>query len=886
MVVVRLQEEYARTSRLTGNVIVINTVFRKKMLEKHSFTTMSKLNGVVGRGGLWMPDHVDPLRNLLDSTRRCCSLLSGLVSSFVSGHYPVVVGALLGSSSKQGNHSGVMADTHYIEVSSTDSDSDDWDLEKYRNLDATPPRDTTTSSSTTFLPSRASAPSTSLGGPSAFDGWDTVDYGELHALPPKGPSTSTNARILPPWASNPGTSLMGRREPQHKVRSASYGSSSNFNTNRQAKPQMHIARNGNSMFPTGNGNVAEPIIVSGTENIQQNSRKGGMQTHDTLKRTLPTSLQPSVSSGRPSNLVENVGSNQFRDSHAKSYQSAWPTSSNGMNLMKDQFSMGGDDVVMYDNKGSRVLPSSLMHTKSFATTKHVSSSDPGYRPGVGEEIHSENDERLVYQAAVQVTTKDLHQPKTEASLPEGLLSVPLLRHQKIALQWMQQKEGSLKNTTCLGGILADDQGLGKTISMIALIQYQRSLESKPKPEDQCIQEAEALNLDDDDGGGTSVREIRLGKPSAGTLVVCPASVLRQWARELEEKVADEAKLSVLVYHGGNRTKDPVELASHDVVLTTYSIVTNEVPKLSMVSEEGDDQKNGDYGLSSDFSSNKKRKQVPNASKSRKKGRKGVDNSAIDSDCGTLARVRWLRVILDEAQTIKNHRTQVARACCGLKAKKRWCLSGTPIQNAIDELFSYFRFLRYDPYTKYKSFYNTIKVPIAKDSNIGYMKLQAVLRGIMLRRTKGDFFYFTFSLSWCSLMGREEGGRGGGDRLVVVEAMLFNVLNHDHGHVRCNLSACLMSSISFCAYAAAGTLNQNYANILLLLLRLRQACDHPLLVKGFSTDSVGRDSFKMAKKLPRDMLINLAKHLDTSFAICDVCSVSYPEHILLTLCNVV
>lgn len=77
-----------------------------------------------------------------------------------------------------------------------------------------------------------------------------------------------------------------------------------------------------------------------------------------------------------------------------------------------------------------------------------------------------------------------------------------------------------------------------------------------------------------------------------------------------------------------------------------------------------------------------------------------------------------------------------------------------------------------------------------------------------------------------------------------------------------------------AYAAAGTLNQNYANILLMLLRLRQACDHPLLVKGFTSDSVGRDSMHMAKNLPRNMLINLMKHLETS-AICLSCNVSYP-----------
>ncbi|KAE8672664.1 SNF2 domain-containing protein [Hibiscus syriacus] len=78
------------------------------------------------------------------------------------------------------------------------------------------------------------------------------------------------------------------------------------------------------------------------------------------------------------------------------------------------------------------------------------------------------------------------------------------------------------------------------------------------------------------------------------------------------------------------------------------------------------------------------------------------------------------------------------------------------------------------------------------------------------------------------------------------------------------------------YAANGTVNQNYANILLMVLRLRQACDHPLLVKGFNldsiqnSDSVGQVSVEMAKRLPREMLINLANCLETSAAICHVC----------------
>lgn len=75
-----------------------------------------------------------------------------------------------------------------------------------------------------------------------------------------------------------------------------------------------------------------------------------------------------------------------------------------------------------------------------------------------------------------------------------------------------------------------------------------------------------------------------------------------------------------------------------------------------------------------------------------------------------------------------------------------------------------------------------------------------------------------------------------------------------------------------AYTAAGTVRQNYANILLMLLRLRQACDHPLLVKGLNSESTSQVSTKMAKNLPREMQVNLLNILET-LNICHLCSVS-------------
>ncbi|KAI3818578.1 hypothetical protein L1987_12390 [Smallanthus sonchifolius] len=74
-----------------------------------------------------------------------------------------------------------------------------------------------------------------------------------------------------------------------------------------------------------------------------------------------------------------------------------------------------------------------------------------------------NDERIVYRTALW----DLYQPKSEV-FADGSLEIPLLKHQQITLLWMVQKE--TKNMHYFkGGILADHQELGKTISTIALI---------------------------------------------------------------------------------------------------------------------------------------------------------------------------------------------------------------------------------------------------------------------------------------------------------------------------------------------------------------------------------------------------------------------------------
>ncbi|XP_065868604.1 helicase-like transcription factor CHR28 [Euphorbia lathyris] len=733
-------------------------------------------------------------------------------------------------------------------------------------------------------------------------GLDDDDEDDFNPSPER---ESTSSRVLPSWAAaagsdsrstvNGGRARRANSPKLHASNGISLHASNHSFMKRHTEPSTSggvrasnrpTAQADDSLYGLGNGNRGQPRTVnsrianSGTDYEKLSSQQA-------LTRTLPPSLNRSSINSKSNNLSESASSSQTRDTYAtNAYHPAGPSVTHNKGYMRERDYYGrGDfeDVIMYDNNGGRTLPSSLMQGKSNSSPS-FGSSDPLYRPMAGEERVPGEDERLIYQAALE----DLNQPKVEANPPDGLLSVSLLRHQKIALAWMLQKE--TRSLHCLGGILADDQGLGKTISMIALIQVQKFLQSKTKSEDQSNNKPEALNLDDDDENvhsglnevkqagesddikpilevSTSSRAFSRKRPAAGTLVVCPASVLRQWARELEDKVANEAKLTYLTYHGGTRTKDPVELAKFDVVLTTYAIVTNEVPKQPIVDEDEVDEKDEEkYGLSSEFSiNNKRKKKIINVSKKRKKGQKGIDGSSVDYDSGPLARVAWFRVILDEAQTIKNHRTQVARACCSLRAKRRWCLSGTPIQNAIDDLYSYFRFLRYDPYAVYKSFYSTIKVPISRNSIHGYKKLQAVLRAIMLRRTKGTLIdgqpIINLPPKSISLMKVDFSPE---------ERAFYTRLEAD-------------SRSKFKAYAAAGTVSQNYANILLMLLRLRQACDHPLLVKTSVSDSYGKVSAEMAKGLPDEMVIDLLNCLATSSAICQVCN-DPPEDPIVTMCG--
>ncbi|CAI9097082.1 OLC1v1033389C1 [Oldenlandia corymbosa var. corymbosa] len=796
-----------------------------------------------------MSNQKDSLQNVGVSAKKIS--FEGLLINVVLRPFFRVVGSLFGQSSslipwREDNYPSAVDKMDLISISSSSDDSTFREIDEYR--DESSFRDTATSSAASGpllrqLPSSFSTAVT--GGPprlgsSARQSFITnggSSSGDLEAFHAR--STRDNG-FEHPNHTNGGSNRPTKRPFASKVTSAP-----------SFKPGMHASSSNQGALRSQTARDNHSEYYSIDDNDWPSSKR---------PRILPSSVHPSMPTSGRKYIVDMPGS-QFRQNTEFGRSRAYD-----------------NNVVVSENKGSRVLPPSLAHGRSASSSSFVNLSGPSHQMGDVEENLHGTDERMLFQAAL----KDLTGTTGATDVPKGVLSVSLLPHQKIALAWLIEKE---KGGVCVGGILADDQGLGKTISMIALIQMQKSSQDKYKSEQVSSIKPEALNLEDDEDvtvasapielkpkpesdnkeeilkGGTSKNKFHNMKPAAGTLVVCPASVLRQWARELDEKVTDEAKLSVLMYHGGNRTKDPVELAKYDVVITTYSIVTIEVPKQPLVDEEETEHIEEKYGLSSQFSTKKPKKISGNGKGT--KGKKGLHSDA--SDGGALAKVRWFRIILDEAQSIKNHRTQVARACCSLRAKRRWCLSGTPIQNAIDELFSYFRFLRHDPYSNYKKFLLGIKVAISRDSNRGYRRLQVVLKAIMLRRTKGTLLDGKPIIALPPKTVHLERVEFSSE-----ERAFYNQLESD-------------SRSQFKAYAAAGTVNQNYANILLMLLRLRQACDHPLLVKGFGSDVTRRESSKVAKSLPAQRVRSLLEQLETSLAICGSCS-DIPENAVVTICG--
>lgn len=134
-------------------------------------------------------------------------------------------------------------------------------------------------------------------------------------------------------------------------------------------------------------------------------------------------------------------------------------------------------------------------------------------------------------------------------------------------------------------------------------------------------------------------------------------------------------MNVLLLHQKKKiTYD--QLKNYDVVLTTYGSIASEWKQFHLHIEQ-------------------------------KKGGEGYEiegDEELHKKCPLIhPRSRFHRIILDEAQCIKNKDTQGSKACHMVEATYRWCLTGTPMMNGVSELFPLIRFLRIRPYNSQKTF---------------------------------------------------------------------------------------------------------------------------------------------------------------------------------------
>jgi hypothetical protein len=166
-------------------------------------------------------------------------------------------------------------------------------------------------------------------------------------------------------------------------------------------------------------------------------------------------------------------------------------------------------------------------------------------------------------------------------------------------------------------------------------------------------------------------------PDKPSLVIAPTSVVPNWAAEAE-KFAPHLK--VLVLHGGERAGHFEKISDHHIVLTTYPLLVR--------------------------------------------------------DFDELAKHHWHTLVLDEAQYIKNPKSITAYSACKLKASHRLCLSGTPMENHLGELWSLMRFLMPGFLADEKTFNTFLRKPIERDhSTDAQIALNRRVSPLILRRTK-------------------------------------------------------------------------------------------------------------------------------------------------------
>ncbi len=268
---------------------------------------------------------------------------------------------------------------------------------------------------------------------------------------------------------------------------------------------------------------------------------------------------------------------------------------------------------------------------------------PLYRaPSLDWALSGQNGIRFNRDDAFRQISRSFHAVKDSEYTPPASLQKVLRKYQRDGYRWLRTLDGY-----GMGGILADDMGLGKTVQVLS---YLLALKEQ-------------------------------GENTLPSLIVCPASLVLNWAEECQKFTP---QLTCITVDGGaaHRAQLAEQWDGADVVVTSYDLLRR-------------------------------------------------DETLYENQ-------KFYACILDEAQAIKNHTTQKYKAVCGVNSRVRFALTGTPVENRLGELWSIFSFLMPGYLPPYKSFCTRFEKPIVQENDPAAVRRLNQLTGpFILRRMKSE-----------------------------------------------------------------------------------------------------------------------------------------------------
>ncbi|KAK2784068.1 hypothetical protein FQN52_009338 [Onygenales sp. PD_12] len=362
------------------------------------------------------------------------------------------------------------------------------------------------------------------------------------------------------------------------------------------------------------------------------------------------------------------------------------------------------------------------------------------------------------------------------------MDTALFHYQLLGAAFMRDRENA--GHPPKGGFLCDEMGFGKTIQAIANI-----VDDRPR---------------DDDANKV-------------TLVVAPAHLTSHWRTQFSQHCKKGVVGRVIEHHARSRliTDDDVDfLESVEVIITTYAEVRMSVPKFdpSQIPQECDKERSW--------------------------------TRFFEENCGPLHRMKFRRIILDEAQEIKNPDSKTSVAVRMLSGDFRWVISGTPLHNGTHELFPYFDFLKIPVGSDFKRFCEECDEDYASDDPW----INRILSICMLKRGHEETL---FGLPILTLPGIEEFtfkvNFGAAEELLYrkVKEMFID-------------DAKIFSE-------EPSRYKKEYRSHLTMLLRLRMFTSHPLLVQNVLKDCLDSSEMQLLRssigKNPKPEDIQICDLLD-------------------------